>query len=128
MDAQFLAEFRALPIRRRNALEAGLSELLTRVAGPITIRGARDQFTSVNRAAKDGQAQLVKGPAGEETVILSVRDLATMIQAAAASLTLGDALSISHFRPAGGTLDHHEEPAADNVFDLEAFDFEASDT
>lgn len=122
VDAGVLAEFRALPVQRRSALEAGLSALLARLSddGPLPIRDAKNQFTAVNRAAaKQGQAQLVKGAEGEETVIISVRDLASIIQTAAESMTLADALALSHFRPAGGTLVHHEENEGDNAFALE---------
>lgn len=122
MDAGVLAEFRALPVKRRNALEIALSQLLARISdGPLPIRDAKNQFTAVNRAAaKRGLAQLVKGiDGGDETVIISVRDLASIIQTAAESMTLADALSLSHFRPAGGTLLYREENEGDNSFSME---------
>jgi hypothetical protein len=123
VDAEVLAEIRALPVRRRSALEAGLSALLARISedGPLPIRDAKNQFTAVNRAAaKQGHAQLVKGAEGEETVIISIRDLASIIQTAAESMTLADALTLSHFRPAGGSLVHREANESENAFSLEA--------
>jgi hypothetical protein len=110
MDAALLSAFRTLPIHARPALESALSELLSSLSetGPLSIRRARDGFTKVNRLAKDGQVQLIRGNPGEETVLVSVRDLATMLQGAAASLTLDDALSLSGFRTAGDRLVHPE--------------------
>jgi hypothetical protein len=102
VDADFLSAFHELPIRRRSELESALSELLVRGSGgrPLTVKGARDHFSAVNRSVKSGQIQVVGGSPDDQTVLLSVRDLATMIQAAASQLTFGAALAASGFEPA----------------------------
>jgi hypothetical protein len=101
MDVKFLSAVRSLPVRRHAELETALSELLTRTSsqGPLTIKGVRDKFSSVNRLAKSGRIQVVRGTPGAETVIVSMKDLAAIIRAAAASLSFTDALAVSGFEP-----------------------------
>ncbi|GAB7552249.1 hypothetical protein NRB_17510 [Novosphingobium sp. 11B] len=106
MNAKFLSALQLLPLRNRAALEEGLAELLMHLSGdrPLTVKGARDRFSAVNRLAREGQAQVVRGDPGEETVLVSIKDLATMIQSAASSLTLGSVLAASGFEPTGERL------------------------
>lgn len=105
MNVDFLSELQALPLRQRPALEAALSALLVRWCGdPLTVKGARDQFSAVNRRARDGCVQVVRGDPGEETVLVSIKDLAMMIQSAASSLTLGSVLAAAGFEPTGERL------------------------
>jgi hypothetical protein len=120
MNAALISAFQTLPIHARPALESALSELLASLSssGPLSIKSARDGFTKVNRLAREGQVQLVRGQPGEETVLVSVKDLATIIQTAAARLTLDDALSISGFTPAGGRFVHEECFVADEALSL----------
>jgi hypothetical protein len=107
MDTSFITALQGLPVRERPALEAALAELLasySKSGRPLPLREARDKFTLVNKAAREGHAQILRGEPGGETVLVSVRDLATMLQAAASTLTLADALTVSGFRPAGGRM------------------------
>lgn len=120
MNAQLLAALRELPIRPAATLEDQLTVLLMQKCEdePLTIKRARDEFSAVNRRAREGRMQLVRGSQGEETVIVSIRDLATLLQAAASSLTFGQALSVSGFKPAGGSLIQREGAAAETPFVL----------
>lgn len=105
MNAEFLSELQALPLRQRPALESALSALFVRWCGdPLTVKGARDRFSAVNRLARGGCAQIVRGDPGEETVLVSIKDLATIIQSAASSLTLGSVLALADFEPTGERL------------------------
>ena len=101
MDVDFLSAFHGLPMRRRSELESALSELLVRESGgaPLTVKGARDRFSAVNRSVKAGNIQVVGGSPEDQTVLLSVKDLATIIQAAASRLTFGEALAAAGVTP-----------------------------
>ncbi len=123
MDVNFLSAVRSLPsLREEPELEKALSELLTKTSGgaPLTIKGVRDRFSSVNRLAKSGRIQVVKGPPGEETVIVSIKGLAAIIRAAAASLSFADALTASGFVPTGHRLLQSEGFKRDDTLVLQA--------
>jgi len=129
MDVNFLSAVRGLPsLRREPDLEKALSELLTKTAGeaPLTIKGVRDKFSTVNRLAKSGRIQVVKGPPGEETVIVSIKDLAAIIRAAAASLSFTDALDAVGFVPTGHRLVQNEGFERDDTLELKAAETAAS--
>lgn len=122
MDVNFLSAVRSLPSLRRVAeLEKALSDLLTKASGqsPLTIKGVRDKFSTVNRLAKSGQIQVVKGPQGEATVIVSIKDLAAIIRAAAANLSFTDALDAAGFVPTGHHLLQNEGFQHDDALVLE---------
>lgn len=107
MDVNFLSAVRSLPsMRREPELETALTELLIKTSGepPLTIKGVRDRFSVVNRHAKSGRIQVVKGPPGEETLIISIKGLAEIIRAASASLSFTDALTVAGFVPTGQRL------------------------
>ncbi|HEX8240492.1 MAG TPA: hypothetical protein VF574_12200 [Allosphingosinicella sp.] len=121
MDTNFIAAVQGLAVRERPALETALAELLatySKSGRPLPLREARDKFTSVNKAAREGHAQLLRGEPGGETVLVSVRDLATMLQAAASTLTLADALTVSGFCPAGGRLVLDEALETEDLLEL----------
>ena len=123
MDVNFLSAVRSLSsLRREPELESALSELLTSVSGqaPLTIKGARDKFSAVNRLAKRGRIQVVKGRPGEETVIVSVKSLAALIRAASANLSFADALDAAGFQPTGQRLIQGEDFKRDNNLILNA--------
>ena len=123
MDVNFLSAVRSLAsLRREPELESALSELLTSVSGqaPLTIKGARDKFSAVNRLAKRGRIQVVKGRPGEETVIVSVKSLAALIRAASANLSFADALDAAGFQPTGQRLIQREGFKRDDNLVLKA--------
>jgi hypothetical protein len=109
MDVKLLSAFRSLPLLRdTDELEVALSKLLTSASEPLTIKGVRDKFSMVNRQAKSGQIQVVRGAPGEETVIVSMKALAEMMRAVATNLSFADALDAVGFVPAGGRLVQRE--------------------
>ena len=132
MDVNFLSAVRCLPsLRQEPELEMALSELLTKTSGeaPLTIKGVRDKFSAVNRLAKSGRIQVVKGQPGEETVIISIRGLAAIIRAAAASLSFTDALTAAGFVPTGQRLLQNEGFKREDALVLEtAEDAESAET
>lgn len=102
MNLQFLA---ALPsLKKSTDLRETLTRLLTEsgVEEPITIRYARDKFSTVNRRAKEGHIQVIKGDPGQETIIVSIADLAAMLHATLTGITLAEALAVSGFEPVRG--------------------------
>jgi hypothetical protein len=122
MDVEFLSAVRSLSsLRQEPELESALSELLAKVSGkaPLTIKGARDKFSEVNRLAKSGQIQVVKGAPGEETVIVSIKSLAAIIRALSATLSFGDALAAAGFQPTGHRLVQSEGFKRDSTLVLE---------
>jgi len=107
MQADYLAALQSLPVRDRSQLEVALLKVLTGLSesDPQPVRAIKTHFSAFNNRAKQGHALLVKSDPGEETVLLSVKDLATMIQSAAKSVSLDDALDASGFRAAEGRLE-----------------------
>ena len=102
MKLGFLTALQDLPVQDNSELEKALAELLIShlFDQPLTVRKARDNFSSVNRLARQGNLQIIKGAPGEETVILSVKDLAAIIKAAVREMTFAEALDVSGFKPA----------------------------
>ena len=101
MEMKLLSALQGLRLKEGPELKSALIEFLTQHAAdePITIKRARDSFSQVNRRAKQGHVQIIKDASGEETIILSVKDLAAMIHATVSGVTLSDALEASGFRP-----------------------------
>ena len=122
MDVKFLSQVRSLAsLRQESELESALSELLAGASGeaPLTIKGVRDKFTTVNRHAKSGRIQVVKGPPGGETLIVSVKSLAAIIRAASASFYFTDALKAAGFKPIGHRLVLNEGFERDDTLTLD---------
>jgi hypothetical protein len=82
------------------------------------VKTVRDRFSAFNNAAKQGHLQLVRGEPGEETVLLSIKDLATMLQSAASAVSLDDALQASGFRPVPGRLEIAEDRPRDTLAEI----------
>jgi hypothetical protein len=106
MDLDSLSAFTSLPLRRRDELVEALSDTFVRLSneGIMTVKAVRDQFSSINRLAKAGQAQVIGRSPQDQTVILSVQELASIIQAAASSMTFGVALDVAGFVPVAADL------------------------
>lgn len=104
MDMKVLSALQGLGLKQGPALKDALMEFLSESTPnePVTIKRARDSFSQINRRAKQGHIQIIKDPSGEETIILSVRDLAAMIHATVNGITLSDALHASGFKPVKG--------------------------
>lgn len=102
MNLGFLTALKDLPVQDDSKLEKALAELfiLHLLDQPLTVKKARDNFSSINRLARQGNLQIIKGAPGEETVILSVKDLAAIIKAAVREMTFAEALEVSGFKPA----------------------------
>jgi hypothetical protein len=102
MNLGFLTALKDLPVQDDSKLEKALAELfiLHLLDQPLTVKKARDNFSSINRLARQGNLQIIKGAPGEETVILSVKDLAAIIKAAVREMTFAEALEASGFKPA----------------------------
>jgi hypothetical protein len=102
MNLGFLTALQVLPVQEDSRLEKALAELLLLhlLDHPLTVRKARDNFSSINRLARQGNLQIIKGAPGEETVILSVKDLAAIIKATVREMTFAEALEASGFKPA----------------------------
>ena len=100
MEMTILSALQGLRLKEGRALRDALIEFLTEHSAnePITIKRARDSFSHINRRAKQGHIQIIKGASGEETIILSVKDLAAMIHATVSGVTLFDALEASGFK------------------------------
>jgi hypothetical protein len=104
MDMKVLSALHGLRLKQGPALKDALMEFLSESTSdePVTIKRARDSFSQINRRAKQGHIQIIKDPSGEETIILSVRDLAAMIHATVSGITWSDALQDSGFKPVIG--------------------------
>jgi hypothetical protein len=101
MKLEMLAALPKLRTDEPSVLQDDLTRLLTEHMAdqPVTIKGARDRFSEINRRAKEGYIQVIKGAPGQETVIVSLTDLAAMLHATATGVSLADALKISGFTP-----------------------------
>lgn len=64
-----------------------------------TIRTARDRFDTILSQARKGTPQLVGQKSKDMTVVMSLADLVTMIQAAAEKQSFGESLDATGFKP-----------------------------
>jgi hypothetical protein len=133
MKLGFLTALQDLPVQDNSELEKALAELLILhlFNQPLTVKKARDSFSSVNRLARQGNLQIIKGAPGEETVILSIKDLAAIIKASARNMTFAEALEVSGFKPARQRIELPEglrvgHDLALNVKKVESTQIEAS--
>ena len=116
MKLGFLTALQDLTVQDNSKLEKSLTELLTLhlFEQPLTVKKARDNFSSINRLARQGNLQIIKAAPGEETVIVSVKELAAMIKAAVREMTFAEALEISGFKPARQRIELTEGLRADH--------------
>jgi hypothetical protein len=104
MNLEVLSALEGLPLKEPSALVDALTKLLTEhmPCQPVTIKGARDRFSEINRRAKEGYIQVIKGAPGQETIVVSLKDLAAMIHAARTGVTLADVFEATGFKPVKG--------------------------
>jgi hypothetical protein len=74
----------------------------------MTVRWFKDHLSSVLNQAKRGEVQLVGSEAGEQTIIISLKDFAMMFQGAARSLSFGDVLGFVGLKPVEHTTEFDE--------------------
>ena len=111
MNLEILSALEGLLVKDPAGLAGALTRLLTEKmqSQPVTIKSARDKLREINRRAREGQMQVIKGAPGQETIIVSLRDLAAMVQAARTGVSLADAFEATGFRPVKGRRQVVEE-------------------
>ncbi|WP_339151195.1 hypothetical protein J4T87_0027230 (plasmid) [Rhizobium sp. T1473] len=75
--------------------------LANSVDGPITVKAARDSFTKVLARAREGGIQLIGKKTEDMAVVISLKDLATLIRSSARNRSFGSALDEVGFNPVG---------------------------
>jgi len=71
-------------------LARGFGELST---GPATVRGFRDQFTSVLRHVRGGRVGVIGGKGEDPVVVISLRELAGLVAGTRRTASFADALA-----------------------------------
>lgn len=102
MNLNIISAIAELSLKSAPTLADPIRELLTTVCEPLTVKSVRDRFSQINHLAKQGHIQVIKGNPGEETVIVSVKDLAAMLEVARTGVTFADALNSVGFKPVRG--------------------------
>jgi hypothetical protein len=94
MDTQTIAIVqRAVLTRSGRQLAEALAETIGKGHERLTVRYAKDQLSAVLKRARSGEPQLIGENPDEQTVIISVTDLAALCQASAKTLTFAEALA-----------------------------------
>jgi prevent-host-death family protein len=89
MDTETIANVqRAVLTRSGPQLAAALAETIGKGHERLTVRYAKDRLSAVLKRARSGEPQLIGENPDEQTVIISVADLAALCQASANTLTL----------------------------------------
>jgi prevent-host-death family protein len=100
MDTETIANVqRAVLTRSGPQLAAALAETIGKGHERLTVRYAKDRLSAVLKRARSGEPQLIGENPDEQTVIISVADLAALCQASANTLTFGEALARVGFQP-----------------------------
>jgi hypothetical protein len=102
MNLNIMSAIAELSLRSAPTLVEPIRDLLTSACEPLTVKSARDRFSHINGLAKQGHIQVIKGNPGEETVIVSLKDLAAMLEVARTGVTFGEALKFVGFKPVRG--------------------------
>jgi len=104
MNLEILSALERLLVKDPTELAGTLKRLLIEQmqSAPVTIKSARDRFSEINRRAKEGQMQVIRGAPGQETIVVSLRDLAAMVQAARTGVSLADVFEATGFKPVRG--------------------------
>lgn len=101
-------------------LTAALSDLLAQQSfdGISTVRQFRDGFSAINRQVKAGELKVIGSKPEDQTVLLSIGQLAEFLREASEQMTLGASLARSGFNPVADSLDFIDVPEATDNFDL----------
>jgi antitoxin (DNA-binding transcriptional repressor) of toxin-antitoxin stability system len=70
-------------------------------SGAMTVRAVRDTFTKVLTRVRSGEMQLIGRKTEDMAVMISLKDLAALIQASSRGLSFGSALDEMGFQPLG---------------------------
>ena len=101
MDVRILKQVREMRTASKNDFVEGLGRTLVEGAGgTLTVRKARDGLSGVLRRVREGVPQII-GSTEDAAVIISVKDLATLLDAAKEQ-TFGEALDNVGFTPYRG--------------------------
>ncbi|MFF0950857.1 hypothetical protein ACFYE9_25280 [Rhizobium leguminosarum] len=101
MDPRVLKQIRETRTASKKDFVEGLGRTLVEVAGgALTVRKAKDGLSGVLRRAREGAPQII-GSTEDAAVVISVKDLATLL-GAAKEQTLGEALDNVGFTPYRG--------------------------
>ncbi|MGR8925369.1 hypothetical protein ACU8MB_16665 [Rhizobium leguminosarum] len=101
MDVRVIKHVREMRTASKNDFVEGLGRTLVEVAGgSLSDRKAKDGLSGVLRRAREGVPQII-GSAEDAAVIISVKDLATLLDAAKEQ-TFGEALDNVGFTPYRG--------------------------
>jgi hypothetical protein len=83
--------------------------------GIATVREFRDGFPKINRSVKAGCVKVIGKSPGDQTVLLSISQLADMLKLASGKLTFGESLAMAGFEGGWSRIafdeiaDHPEE-------------------
>lgn len=101
MDVRVIKHVREMRTASKNDFVEGLGRTLVEVAGgSLSDRKAKDGLSGVLRRAREGVPQII-GSTEDAAVIISVKDLATLLDAAKEQ-TFGEALDNVGFTPYRG--------------------------
>nr|WP_250808495.1 hypothetical protein [Neorhizobium tomejilense] len=77
------------------------SVLAAAAGGSLTVKAARDTFTKVLGRVRGGEIQLIGRKTEDQTVVISLKDLAALIASGARAQSFGSALDEVGFKPLG---------------------------
>jgi hypothetical protein len=101
MDERLVRQLQTAAVSAGQDIETALVEALVgHGAQPLTVRHARDTLSAVLGRAKKGEVQLIGTNQDEMAVVMSLKDLAEVVGAAAKPPTLSEALASVGFEPA----------------------------
>lgn len=91
MDIDKITEIQnAIRVQSGSGLVRALSETI--VEKPLTVRFAKDRLSAVLNRARNGEPQCIGADPAEQTVIISMADLAQLCEASAGTLSFGDVM------------------------------------
>lgn len=82
-----------------DALAAAARKLVEASGEPLTIRGARDTFSSVMKRARRGELQVIGRKPDEMAVLISLKGLVEMIRETPSTQSFADALIEAGYVP-----------------------------
>lgn len=102
------------------AFQESLSDLLATQSdgGIATVREVRDGFSKINNSVKAGSVKVIGRASGEQTVLLSISQLADMLTLVSGQLTFGESLAMAGFKGGWAPIEFDEALDAEEAFDL----------